>query len=191
MKAFTVEATIRFKDGREEPFKASFSAPIFEEERGYVCRFESSAFYGGSFHTPYPELSYSKAISHIRFFLDPDPWELLDERNGVIPLQAPLADEHGAPVFPTVAFEGEFHRPDGSQEPFRARIEAPVLNPEGLYGCFVSTSLYAINRSFYSDWPDHAYELAFRLVRQLASYQDGILLDTNGKPLVIGAFPQG
>lgn len=190
MKTFTVEATIRFKDGREEPFKAFFSAPIFEEGRGYVCRFESSAFYGGSFHTPYPELSFSKAISHVRFFIEDNPWELLDENRAVIPLQAPLIDAEGAPAFPTVALNGAFHRPDGSAEPFRARIEGPALDADGHYSCHVSTSLYGVNRAFHSDWPDHAYELAFHLIRQLASHQEGILLDRIGKPLVIAAIPQ-
>lgn len=190
MKAFTIRATIRFRNGKEEPFTASFSDPIYDESRGFICRFETSAFHGGTFHTPYPEISYARALSHVRQFVEAYPWELLNEKREVFEMQPPLVDEAGVATFPVMSLQGEFQQLNGRQRRFWARIEPPVKNKNGTFGCLMSCSLHDFSDSINSEWPDHSYELAFNLLRKFVSRQDGGLRDKNGEPLVIAAIPR-
>lgn len=186
MKAFAVEGILRHGKGKKEPFKASISAPAYDAEYGYVCCFETTAFHGGSFHSPFPELSYSRCISHVGRFIAAQKCKLIDGRGKGIHVQAPLFDAAGVPMFSRFEFSGKLRKQDGSLMPFNCRVEPPQPHKYG-FGCLATCSLFEIGGPMIGVSPDQAYELGFKLLRSIVSGERAEFVDDNGHPQIIAA----
>ena len=187
MKGFALNLNARYTDGVVLPLRGKVDAPLYDGEQ-YVCAFECPLIGGGgTFRSSYPEWAYSKAALWLRFNLEGQGFEICDAGH-TTDIPVPVVDEAGMPCFPSAQFRGRvLHK--GVLTDFTAEVHSPQPDPRGGWGSLVACSLYEGRLGpIHSDWPEHAYELAFTFVRNMLDYRGECRpVGYDGVPLIFRA----
>lgn len=190
MRAFTFSLTARYPDGVTRPLTGSVGAPVAADDgtEDYLCSFSCPLMGGGGqFRSVYPEWAYSKAASFLRFNMEGLGFEVCDAGGQAADLPVPVTDDYGIPCFAPARFLGRCLYNDALTD-FTAEVQPPERTAQGDWGCVVELSLYGFRKPILSNWPEHAYELAFGFLRQMVDYRgEGQLTDRRGRPLLIRA----
>jgi hypothetical protein len=190
MKAFVFSLIARYPDGVSRPLTGQVDSPVAVGDGSdeYVCTFSCPLIGGsGQFRSRWPEWAYSKAVSFVRFNMHGLGFEPCDAAGNPADLAVPITDEFGIPCFAPARFLGRCLHHDVLVD-FTAEIQPPEqLGPRD-WGCAVELSHYGRLGPIRSEWPEHAYELAFAFLRNMVDPRgEGQLTDRNGGPLLIRA----
>lgn len=191
MKSFAFSLVARYTDGVTLPLTGHVSAPVADDTDHYTCSFDCPLLGGGGqFRSRYPEWAYSKAVLWLRFNMEGLGFEIRDGAGRKAEIAAPVMDDFGIPCFAPARFHGRaLHK--GALAEFTAEVQPPEPDPRGGWGCPVRCSLYGGRLGpIHSDWPEHAYELSFALLRNLlgGNLRDEVPpVDISGAPLLIRA----
>jgi hypothetical protein len=190
MKAFTFSLTARYPDGVSRPLTGEVSAPAAADDGSdaYVCAFSCPLIGGGGqFRSRYPEWAYSKAVSFLRFNMEGLGFEPCDAAGNKADIAAPVQDEFGLPCFAPAWFLGRCLH-NGVPVDFTATVQPPEQLGPREWGCAVEISHLGRFGPVRSEWPEHAYELAFAVLRNMLDHRgEGQLTDRKGGPLIIRA----
>lgn len=189
MKPFTFSLFARYPDGARLPLTGHVGAPVADETGTYTytCAFDCPLTGGGGqFRSAYPEWTYSKAVSFLRFGFEGRGFEVCDAQGNAADIAVPVTDEFGIPCFAPARFHGHCLHQDVLTD-FTAEVQPPEPNAWG-WGCAVELSHYGRLGPIQSEWPEHAYELAFECLRRMVNDRgEGQLTDRAGAPLLIRA----
>lgn len=188
MRTFTFNLFARHPDGIVAPLKGHVAAPVGDGTDAYICAFDCPLLGGGGqFRSRYPEWAYAQAVSWLRFGFEGQGFDVCDADGGKADIAAPVTDEYGIPCFAPARFRGRvLHK--GVLTEFTAAVNPPERDTDGLWACAVTYSPYGVIGPVRSDWPEHAYEMAFTLLRNLIDYRgEGKPVAMNGTPLTICA----
>ena len=123
----------------------------------------------------------------MRFSIELTGLTLCDEAGNDADIAVPVTDEFGIPCFAPARFRGHVLR-DGQITDFTAGVRPPEPAANGCWGCKIESSDFDLFGPILSSWPEHAYEMAFRFIRQMLAYRgEGSPVDSNGAPLLIRA----
>lgn len=190
MKAFTFSLVARYPDGVTRPLTGEVGAPVAANDGTdeYLCSFSCPLIGGGGqFRSRYPEWTYATAVSFLRFNMEGQGFEVCDGEGNAADIAAPVTDDYGIPCFAPARFHGRCLH-NGVLIDFTAEIQPPERHEHGGWGCAVELSHYGRLGPIQSGVPEHAYELAFKFLRQMVDYRgEGQLTDRNGAPLLIRA----
>lgn len=190
MRAFTLNLFARYPDGVVAPLKGHMYAPVSDGADAYVCAFDCPLLGGGGqFRSAYPEWAYAQAVSWLRFGFEGAGFIICDAEGRKADIAAPVTDEYGMPCFAPARFRGcVLHT--GVLTGFTAAVMPPERDERDLWDCAVMYSPCGALGPVRSEWPEHAYRLAFAFLRNLIDYRgEGKPVAMNGTPLLIRAPP--
>lgn len=190
MKAFTFSLVARYPDGITRPLTGEVGTPVAANDGTdeYLCSFSCPLIGGGGeFRSRYPEWAYSKAAGFLRFNTHGLGFEVCDAEGNTAGVPVPVTDEFGIPCFAPARFLGRCLH-NGTPTDFTAEVQPPGPADHGEWACRTRCSPYGFDNAIRSEWPEHAYELAFTFLRNVLDYRgEGKLTDRNGAPLLIRA----